>query len=155
MDRYDRMIIMSLADRARMSLKQLSSTVGLAAPSVAERLKRLEERGVITGYTVRAAVSELGYPVQAMVRINPLPGTLREVERLIRETPQIVECDRVTGEDCFYARVFCRSIEDLDVVLDPFHDQARTNTAIVKGQAVERRLPPLFDLQATSSRGNG
>lgn len=144
MDRWDRAIVTTLAAHARISQKQLAAAVGLASPSVAERIKRLEERGVVAGYTVVAPPEPLGYPIQAMVRINPLPGALKEVERLIRNTPQIVECDKVTGEDCFYARLYCRSIDDLDVVLDPFHDRARTNTAIVKGQAVERRLPPLL-----------
>lgn len=144
MDHSDRAIVTALAGDARMSLKKLASTVGLASPSVAERVKRLEERGVIIGYTVVAAASPLGYPIQAIVRINPLPGSLKMVEHLIQATPQIVECDRVTGEDCFYARLYCRSIEDLDVVLGPFHEQAHTNTAIIKGQSVERRLPPLL-----------
>ena len=145
MDHWDRKIVATLAGNARMSLKALAATVGWASPSVAERIKRLEERGVIAGYTVVAAPGGLGYPFQAIVRINPLPGALKEVERLIQSTPQIVECDRVTGEDCFYARLYCRSIDDLDVVLGPFHDQAHTNTAIVKGQSVQRRLPPLLD----------
>lgn len=144
MDQLDRTIVVALARNARMSLKELAATVGLASPSVAERVKRLEERRLITGYTVVASPAALGYTIQAIVRINPLPGTLKEVERLIQNTPQFVECDRVTGEDCFYARLYCRSIEDLDVVLEPFHDKARTNTAIIKGQSVERRLPPLF-----------
>ena len=145
MDSIDRKIITALAGQARMSLKELAATVGMASPSVAERLKRLEERGVISGYTVIATPARIGYPFQAIVRVNPLPGAMNEVERLLQDTPQIVECDRVTGEDCFYARLFCRSMEDLDVILGPFHDVARTSTAIVKGQSVERRLPPLFD----------
>jgi Lrp/AsnC family leucine-responsive transcriptional regulator len=143
MDQLDRKIVTALASHARISLKELAATVGLASPSVAERLKRLEERGVISGYTVVAVPALLGYPIQAIVRINPLPGALKVVESMIRNTPQIVECDRVTGEDCFYARLYCRSIDDLDLILDPFHEVARTNTAIVKGQSVERRLPPL------------
>ncbi|WP_219893407.1 Lrp/AsnC family transcriptional regulator [Aquisediminimonas profunda] len=142
MDRLDQKIIAALASHARISLKDLAAAVGLASPSAAERLKRLEERGVITGYTVVAAPDLLGFPLQAIVRINPLPGLLKEVERLVEATPQIVECDRVTGEDCFVARVFCKSMDDLDLVLEPFHDRARTNTSIVKGQSVKRRLPP-------------
>jgi Lrp/AsnC family transcriptional regulator, leucine-responsive regulatory protein len=143
MDPIDQRIIATLTNKARVSLKQLASVVGLASPTVAERLKRLEERGCILGYTVVVAPPMLGYSLQAIVRINPLPGALKEVERMIQNTPQIVECDRVTGEDCFFARLYCKSIADLDHILDPFHDHARTSTAIVKGQPVERRLPPL------------
>lgn len=60
----------------------------------------------------------------------------------------VPRCDRVTGEDYFVGRLYIRSIEDLDVLLDRFHDKARTNTAIVKGQPVKRRLPPLISASA-------
>ena len=143
MDRTDRSIVSALATDARMPLKQLAGVVGLSAPAVAERVKRLEEQGVIRGYTVVIDPRALGHTIHAMVRINPLPGTLREVEAMIRDTPAFVECDRVTGEDCFIARLYVRSVEELDLVLDRFHDRAQTNTAIVKSQSVARRLPPL------------
>jgi Lrp/AsnC family transcriptional regulator, leucine-responsive regulatory protein len=144
MDEIDRKIILALAGRARMTIKELASVAGLTSPSVTERLKRLEERGYIRGYTVVIDPKVVGYGVQAIVRMNPLPGALRKVERMIRETPAFVECDKVTGEDCFIARLQVRSVEELDVVLDRFHDHAQTSTAIVKSQPVERRLPPLF-----------
>ncbi len=146
MDQIDRQIIAILSERARISLKQLAGIVGLASPTVAERVKRLEDRGFILGYTAVLDQRKLGYPLQALVRINPLPGTLHEVERMVQAIPEFVECDRVTGEDCFIGRLHIRTIEELDTILDAFHDKARTNTSIVKGQPVARRLPPLpFD----------
>ena len=144
MDDIDRKMIMALAQSARMTIKELSAVAGLASPTVAERLKRLEERGYIRGYTVVIDPRAIGYGVQAIVRMNPLPGVLREVERMIQETPAFIECDKVTGEDCFIGRLYLRSIEELDVVLDRFHDYAKTSTAIVKSQPVKRRLPPLL-----------
>ena len=144
MDNIDRKIMLALAERARMTIKELASVARLTSPSVTERLKRLEERGYIRGYTVVIDPRVVGYGVQAIVRMNPLPGSLRKVERMIRETPAFVECDKVTGEDCFVGRLYVRSVEELDVVLDRFHDHARTSTAIVKSQLVERRLPPLL-----------
>jgi Lrp/AsnC family transcriptional regulator, leucine-responsive regulatory protein len=144
MDDIDRKMIMALAQSARMTIKELSAVAGLASPTVAERLRRLEERGYIRGYTVVIDPRAIGYGVQAIVRMNPLPGALREVERMIQETPAFIECDKVTGEDCFIGRLYLRSIEELDVVLDRFHDYAKTSTAIVKSQPVKRRLPPLL-----------
>ena len=144
MDDIDRKMIMALAQSARMTIKELSAVAGLASPTVAERLKRMEERGYICGYTVVIDPRAIGYGVQAIVRMNPLPGALREVERMIQETPAFIECDKVTGEDCFIGRLYVRSIEELDVVLDRFHDYAKTSTAIVKSQPVKRRLPPLL-----------
>jgi len=143
MDAIDKKLVTRLADNSRISLKQLAAETGLAPPSVAERLKRLEERGELTGFTILVSPSALGYALQAIVRLNPLPGALRVVERMIIETPQFVECDRVTGEDCFVARLYLRSIDDLDKILERFHDHAQTVTAIVKSQPVTRRLPPL------------
>jgi Lrp/AsnC family transcriptional regulator, leucine-responsive regulatory protein len=143
LDHVDRRIIEILSQRARISLKELAGAVGLASPTVAERMKRLEERGYILGYAAVLDQRRLGYPLQALVRINPAPGSLHEVERMIQDTPEFVECDRVTGEDCFVGRLYIRTIEELDSILDRFHESAGTNTAIVKGQPVKRRLPPL------------
>lgn len=142
MDEIDQRIISLLTENSRTPLKRLAAESGLSAPATAERLKRLEEKGIICRYTVNVDPTKLGYPLQALVRINPLPGTLREVEHLLQSIPEFVECDRVTGEDCFVGRLYIRSIENLDAILEPFHELSRTNTVIVKAQPVKRRLPP-------------
>lgn len=142
-DETDRKIIVALAADARLSIKQLAQRVELSSPSVSERLKRLEDRGVIQGFTLDLDTRMLDYPLQAIVRIKPLPGKLHIVQKLIEEIPQITECDKVTGDDCFVARLLLRSIEQLDGILDRIADKAETSTAIVKAQPVKRRLPPL------------
>ena len=143
MDKVDKQILRSLAANSRMSLKALAGKVGLAAPSTSDRLKRLEERGQIKGYTIEVDLQRLGYGVVAVVRINPQPGKLRMVERLIMANSAIIECDKVTGEDCFFVRVCLKSLEDIDAVLEQFHDHAHTVTSIVKSQLIRRRLPSL------------
>lgn len=142
-DETDRKIIATLATDARLSIKELAQRVDLSSPSVSERLKRLEERGVIQGFTLNLDTRMLDYSLQAIVRIKPLPGKLHIVQKLIEEIPQITECDKVTGDDCFIARLLLRSIEQLDGILDQIADKAETSTAIVKAQPVKRRLPPL------------
>ncbi|MFC0219086.1 Lrp/AsnC family transcriptional regulator [Pseudochelatococcus lubricantis] len=142
-DDLDRRIIALLASDARMSLKDLAGHVGLSSPSTSERLKRLEEQGVIRGFTVEVDPARIGYTLQAIVRIRPLPGKLHVVQQLIVEVPEVTECDKVTGDDCFIARLHVRSIEQLDAILDRIADKAETNTVIVKTQPVMRRLPPL------------
>ncbi|KFC67342.1 PutR, transcriptional activator of PutA and PutP [Devosia sp. LC5] len=142
-DDIDRHIIEALSQDARLSIKELAQRVELSSPSVSERLKRLEERGVIRGFTLDLDSKALGYSLQAIVRIKPLPGKLHIVQQLIEEIPQITECDKVTGDDCFVARLQLRSIEQLDGILDRIADKAETSTAIVKAQPVKRRLPPL------------
>jgi Lrp/AsnC family leucine-responsive transcriptional regulator len=143
LDDLDARIVGILAGDARISLKRLAECVNLSAPSVAERLRRLEDRGVIRAFTIDVDPKALGYTLQAIVRIRPLPGEFLAVQKLIEAIPEFAECDKVTGEDCFVARLHIRSIEQLDQVLDHIADKAETSTAIVKSQLIRRRLPPL------------
>lgn len=143
LDEIDRRIVEVLVRDARISQKDLAREVGLSAPSVAERLKRLEERGVIRAFTIDLDPRALGYTLQAIVRIRPLPGKLHIVQQLIEDIPEFGECDKVTGDDCFVARLYVRSIDELDGILDRIADKAETNTAIVKAQPIRRRSPPL------------
>ncbi|QFS99416.1 Lrp/AsnC family transcriptional regulator [Labrenzia sp. ac12] len=143
MDETDIKIVEALIDDARMSLKDLATHVGLSSPGVSERIRRLQERGVIRGFTVDIDPKVLGYSLQAIVRIRPLPGKLHIVQQLIQEIPEFCECDKVTGEDCFVARLAIPSIDQLDGILDRISDKAETSTSIVKSQPIRRRPPPL------------
>lgn len=143
LDDIDRRLLEILIKDARISLKELAAQVGLSSPSVSERVRRLEERGVIRGFTVEIDPQALGYQLQAIVRIRPLPGKLHIVQKLIEEMPEFGECDKVTGDDCFVARLYVRSIERLDGILDHIADKAETSTAIVKSKPIQRRPPPL------------
>lgn len=142
-DEIDRQIVDCLAEDARMSLKVLSAQVGLTSPSTAERVKRLEERGVIQGYGAHVNLAALGYTLQALVRVRPMPGMLHKVDKMIQAIPECIECDKVTGEDCFVMRLVVRSIEQLDELLDGLAEYAQSNTSIVKSSPVKRRLPPI------------
>ncbi|MCR4457720.1 MULTISPECIES: Lrp/AsnC family transcriptional regulator [Enterobacteriaceae] len=142
-DDIDRQIVGCLAEDARMSLKMLSARVGLTSPSTAERVKRLEERGVIQGYGAHVNLAAMGYTLQALVRVRPMPGMLHKVDKMIQAIPECIECDKVTGEDCFVMRLVVRSIEQLDELLDGLAEYAQSNTAIVKSSPVKRRLPPI------------
>jgi Lrp/AsnC family leucine-responsive transcriptional regulator len=143
LDDLDRTIIGILVEDARISLKDLAYQVGLSSPSTAERLRRLEERKVIRSFTVDVDSVALGYNLTAIVRVRPLPGMLHIVEKLIQETPEITECDKVTGDDCFIGKLQFRTMAQLDSILDRLAERAETNTSIVKSSPVKRRLPPL------------
>src|SRR5258707_5785000 len=106
LDRIDARILDAMAANARISTAELARAVGLSAPSVAERLRRLEEAGVIEGYTIAINPKALGLPISAWMRIRPIPGQLPRVAEILRGLPEIVECDRITGEDCFVARAY-------------------------------------------------
>ncbi|AHI63132.1 Lrp/AsnC family transcriptional regulator [Burkholderia thailandensis] len=143
LDAIDRELLRALADDARQPVSELARRVGLSAPSTADRLRRLEAQGVISRFTVELDPRALGYTLQAIVRVKPLPGQLHLVEELLRRIPAFVECDKVTGEDCFICRLYLRSIEQLDGILAKVTERAETSTAIVKSTPVARRLPPL------------
>jgi Lrp/AsnC family leucine-responsive transcriptional regulator len=143
-DDIDRAMIEALAGNSRISLKELAQAVGLSSPSAAERLRRLEDRGVVTLFTIDLDPAAIGFPLQAIVRVRPLPGQLHIVERIIQDTPEFIECDKVTGDDCFIARLVVRSMGELDSILDKVAERAETNTSMIKSSPVKRRLPPLI-----------
>lgn len=143
LDGVDARLLRALADDARTSMAELARTVGLSSPSVSERIKRLEEAGVIEGYSVKINPGALGLPLAVWLRIRPIPGRLHKVADILRDLPQIVECDRVTGEDCFIARAYVTSVEELERLIDQIIPYAMTNTSIIQSSPVERRLPAI------------
>ncbi len=143
LDEIDGRILLALSRDARASLKDVADRAGLSSPSAAERMRRLLERGVIRAYTVDLNAQALGYALEALVRVRPLPGKVHIVEKLLREIPEVCECDKVTGEDCFVVRLFARSMGQLDEIIDRIAGSAETNTSIVKSQPILRRPPPL------------
>jgi Lrp/AsnC family transcriptional regulator, leucine-responsive regulatory protein len=124
---------------ARVSQAELGRRVGLSAPAVAERLNRLERGGVITGYRAEVDPRALGYALAAVVRMRPAPRQIPKCAGIARDTPEVVECHRVTGEDCFYMKVHVRSVEHLEEVIDRFTPYGQTTTSIIQSSPVPRR----------------
>jgi len=143
LDEIDARILAALDADGRLSMSELGRIVGMSAPSVTERVRRLENNGVIRGFTIDVDTRALGYQIRAMVRIRPLPGKLHLVERMIAERPEFIECDKITGDDPFLARLVVRSIEEMDDVLEALSEYATTSTAVIKATSVARRLPPV------------
>ncbi len=143
MDSIDISIVETLANDARTSIAELARSVGLSPPSVSERMRRLEDAGVIEGYRAVVNPEAIGLPLAAWLRIRPIPGQLKKVAEVLQGCPEIVECDRITGDDCFIARAHVRSMQHLEKVIDRIIPYAMTNTSIIQSYPVERRLPPL------------
>jgi Lrp/AsnC family transcriptional regulator, leucine-responsive regulatory protein len=139
LDQTNRRLLAELQDDARLSLAELGRRVGLSSPAVAERLQRLELQRVIRGYRAELDPSALGYPLSAIVRIRPAPRQLHTVADLARATPEVVECHRVTGEDCFLMKAHVRSMTHLEEVLDRFAPFGQTTTSIVQSSPVASR----------------
>ena len=96
-------LIAELQADARLSLAELGRRVALSSPAVAERLRRLEEAGVITGYRAVVDPRRLGFGFGVVIRIRPAGRKLALVADILRDTPEVVECHRVTGDDCYIA----------------------------------------------------
>jgi Lrp/AsnC family leucine-responsive transcriptional regulator len=127
----------------RIGIAALARRIGMSAPAVRERVQRLEEAGIIKGYGVELDAAALGYPIAAYVRVRPMPGKLPKIAELARRMPQVVECHRITGEDCFIMKIFLEDLDGLDRILDRFLAHGQTTTALVQSTPVPPRGLPL------------
>ena len=145
MDDLDRKIIGELIADGRITFAELGRRVSLSSPAVAERVQRLERSGVITGYRAEVDPRALGFPLTAIVRVKPAPGRLPQIPELAKQIPEVAECHRITGEDCFYLKVHLRSIDELAPLLDRFLEYGDTTTSIVNNSPIPGRHPRSAD----------
>ena len=143
LDATDRAIIVALSENGRMTVRELAAHIGLSSPSVTERIHKLEDAGAIQGYSVLVDPKVFGLGIAAHVRLRAMPGEVKRVAQMLIDTPEIVEADRVTGEDCFLAKVLASNVLELENVIDRFQPYASADTAIILSSTVVRRLPKL------------
>lgn len=117
----------------------------MSNPAVKERVLRLEESGIVKGYRLELSAKDLGYELTAFVRVRPLPGHLHKIRELAQAIPEITECHRITGEDCFILKLYLKEIVSLDSVLDKFLAHGQTTTSIVQSSPVSSRGLPIPD----------
>jgi Lrp/AsnC family transcriptional regulator, leucine-responsive regulatory protein len=132
-------LLAELQENARLSLTELGRRVGLSPPAVAERVQRLEQHGVILGYRAEIDPRALGLSLSAVIRVRPAPGQLANVAKLAQDTPEVVDCRRVTGDDCYVMTAHVRDVEHLEEVIDHFVALGQTTTSIVQSAPVPRR----------------
>jgi Lrp/AsnC family leucine-responsive transcriptional regulator len=136
-------VLGELRDNPRLSMAELARRVGMSAPAVTERVQRLQQAGVIAGYHLDIDPAAVGLPVTAFARIRPMPGSLPKIAELAAEIPEVTECYRITGEDCFLVKLHAPAIDQLEAILDKFLVYGNTTTSIVVSTPVPRRQPPL------------
>jgi Lrp/AsnC family transcriptional regulator, leucine-responsive regulatory protein len=127
----------------RVTVSALARRVGMSAPAVRERLQRLEEAGIIKGYHLEIDPAALGYPMAIVIRVRPNPGKLSKVAELAESLPQVVECHRITGEDCFFIRAYIEALDHLDRLQDRFSAYGQTTTSLIQSSPVPPRSLPL------------
>src|SRR3954454_14633634 len=139
LDETNRRIVGELQHDARLSMAELGRRVGLSPPAVADRLQRLEADGVIRSYHAHLDPRALRVALTVVIRVRPAPGQLANVAELARETPEVVECHRVTGDDCYFMKAHVRDVTHLEEVIDRFVVRGQTTTSIVQSSPVPRR----------------
>ncbi|HVD02179.1 MAG TPA: Lrp/AsnC family transcriptional regulator [Candidatus Dormibacteraeota bacterium] len=141
LDPVDWKLLELLQEDARLTFAELGRRVLLSAPAVAERVRRLEQAGVLTGYHAEVDIAKLGFPMQAVIRIIASARLSEQLAPLLQEIPEILECQRVTGQDSFVVRVAIRSVENLEDVLRRLapHD-GDTITSVILNTPVRHRV---------------
>lgn len=140
LDRIDVAILRELSLDGRIPRAELARRVGLSAPSVSDRVRRLEDTGVIAGYGVQINPTKLGYSLTVVIRARPLPGEMQNMIEAIKGTPQIVSCERISGDDCFIARAHVRDVLEMETVIDRIVPFGATNSSIVQSAPVPPRM---------------
>ena len=146
MDATNLRLLAELQADARLSVAELGRRVGLSSPAVAERLHRLEQEQVIVGYHARLNPRKLGMALSAVIRVRPAPRQLHGVGKVAQQTPEVVQCRRITGEDCYIMTAHVRDVDHLEEVIDRFAAFGQTTTSILQSAPVpERGLTLEFD----------
>lgn len=139
LDDTDRCLLVELQRDARTSLAELGRRVGLSPPAVGDRLRRLEDSGAIVGYRAEIDPRAVGLSLGVIIRIRPAPRELRKVAELARSTPEVVECHRITGEDCYLMKAHVRDVDHLEEVIDLFAVFGQTTSSIMQSSPVPAR----------------
>ena len=138
-------IVKLLVANARLSFNALAKRVDLSPPAVAERVRRLENTGVLLGYHAKLERSAVGLPVTAFVRLRCKGAKFQAVRRLAIELPQVLECHHITGEACFLIKLAAPSILALEGLIERFRGYGQADSSVVLSSVVEQK--PAFGLQ--------
>jgi len=140
LDKKDRLILQALQADARQSLAALGKRIGLSQPAMSERVRKLESAGVIEGYGARVNLRAIGVGLQAIIRIQTTHMGIAPYVRLFEQMPEVLEADRVTGEDCFIVRCAIAQPGDLERVVDALAVHGAVTTSLVLSSPVRKAV---------------
>lgn len=145
MDRIDEDLLALLQEDGRATLSDLAKSVNLTRPSVAERIRKFRDAGVIEGFSAIVAPQAVGRPLLVFIQLGELRVACRAVEKAVSEDPDVLECYRVTGEASYFIKAAVADTRALEALVDRLIQHGRVNTSIVLSTPVPRRptLPPM------------
>mgnify|MGYP003184487438 FL=1 len=143
LDKLDKKILTLLTQNARMPVKDIAKQVSLTSPAVSSRIRRMEQQGVIGGYTVRLELPGSAHQVSALISVSIQPAQRDEFLAMLQNEPQVVQCFHVTGSHSFIAKAGCGSMQELEHLITRFQQLGPTSTQIILSTPVDRRLPAL------------
>ncbi|MET9623898.1 MULTISPECIES: Lrp/AsnC family transcriptional regulator [unclassified Streptomyces] len=138
-DATDRRILDALQEQGRATFAELARAVSMSASAVTERVRRLEETGVIAGYTAVVDPERLGLPILAFVRLRYPHGNYKPFHDLLDATPEVLEAHHVTGDDCFVLKVAARSMKHLEEISGKIMTLGSVTTSVVYSSPLPRR----------------
>lgn len=134
-------LLVALQENGRLSYKELGQRVGLSLPSVAERVRKMEEAGIITGYHAEVNLTRLGFPVLSILRLRSFVGeSCSRVAEQASVVPEVLECYKVTGDDCVVVKVVAGSMPHLEQVIEQLSRFSIASTAIVFSRPMKNRV---------------
>src|ERR1700757_634555 len=132
-------LLQELQINGRLSYAELGRRVGLTTPAVVERVKRMEEAGIIVGYHADIDPMKAGMPISAFIRMSVAGDVFNKITAVVKNSPEVVECHRGTGADSFTMKGHVRSVEHLESLIDRLTPYGTTSTSIVLSSPVEKR----------------
>ncbi|WP_372669746.1 Lrp/AsnC family transcriptional regulator [Amycolatopsis kentuckyensis] len=142
LDDVDWQLLELLQEDGRLSFSELGRRVSLSGSAVTERVRRLEERGVITGYAARVDTSKLGLPIEALVRARVRSLDTPRFRTAVLPLPQVVAADHITGDECWILRVLCRNTAELESLVEKVQRYGETTTSLVLSSPLRSRPVP-------------
>jgi len=139
MDRIDVKILGKVQDCGRISITELSRHAGLSIPATTDRLRKLEDSGVIKGYSAQLNPTKLGYGISAVVGITTLKPAKAKLIATLTQIPEVVECLHITGNDSYLIRIYAKSMAEIENIIASINAYGETRTSIVLSVPIERR----------------
>src|SRR5215470_9641970 len=145
-------ILTALQADARLSFSELGRQVGLSPPSAAERVRRLEEAGIISGYRAELNLERLGFPITAIIRVSTPEPQFARLKAVVAALSEVLECHHVTGADSLVLKVTALSVGHLEKVIEQIGRHGTPTTSIVLSSPIARRAVVGFPAAATGPR---